>query len=86
MLLSFTGFRVRLSGDKGLIHNVCIKLFFFFFPPLDYQGEEIVIVLGMFGLVLKQVSTGKLWLNLNGFMGLFHSCGFQGLLEGMKVF
>lgn len=57
------------------IHNICIKLIFFF--PLEYQGEEIMIVLCMFGLVFKQVSTDKWWLNLNSFMGLFQSCGLS---------
>ena len=37
-----------------------------------------MIVLCMFGLVFKQVSTDKLWLNLNSFMGLFQSCGLSG--------
>lgn len=36
-----------------------------------------MIVLCMFGLVLKQVSTDKLWLNLNSFTGLFQSCGLS---------
>jgi len=33
-------------------------------------------VLCIFHLVIKQVSTDKLWLHLNNFMGLFQSCGF----------